>query len=81
MQYNNVYLFNELDGLNKIRNRIAHHEPICFLLGADQIDVGFVIHQYQRVQTLFLWMGIDACAMLYGLDHVQKECDKVLLIR
>lgn len=81
MQYNNVFLFNELDGLNTIRNRIAHHEPICFLLGADQIDVGYVIHQYRRVQTLFLWMGVDAHSLLYGLDHVQKECDKVLLLR
>ena len=29
IQYNNTYMFNELDGINILRNRIAHHEPIC----------------------------------------------------
>ncbi len=29
-QYNNTYIFNELAKLNKLRNRMAHHEPICF---------------------------------------------------
>ncbi len=80
MQYNNVFLFNELDGLNTIRTRIAHHEPVCFLLGAEQIDTSYVLHQYQRVQTLFLWMGVDAHAMLYGLDHVQQVCNRVFTL-
>jgi len=30
IQYNNVYVFNQLKQINDIRNRIAHHEPICF---------------------------------------------------
>lgn len=77
MQYNNVFFFNELDGLNTIRNRIAHHEPICFLIGAERIDTSYLLLQYQRVQTLFLWMGVDARAMLYGLDHVQQVCARV----
>lgn len=28
--YDNTYIYNELDKINTIRNRIAHHEPICF---------------------------------------------------
>lgn len=30
VQYNQAYMFNELDGVNILRNRIAHHEPVCF---------------------------------------------------
>ena len=32
-QIDNKYIFNELDRINHIRNRIAHHEPICFETG------------------------------------------------
>ena len=28
IQYNNQYIFNELDAVNRLRNRIAHHEPV-----------------------------------------------------
>lgn len=77
MQYNNSYMFNELDGVNKIRNRIAHHEPICFMLEQSEINTSYVLNQYLRVQNLFSWMGIDARALLYGLDHVQAVCDNI----
>ncbi len=33
VQYNHRYVFNELERINRIRNRIAHHEPVCFSLG------------------------------------------------
>lgn len=77
MQYNNSYMFNELDGVNKIRNRIAHHEPICFMLGLSEINTSYVLNQYLRIQNLFSWMGIDARALLYGLDHVLTVCNEI----
>lgn len=72
MQYNHRYIFNELDKVNTLRNRIAHHEPVCFLLHEPVIDTCYILNEYQKIQTLFLWMGIDSRAMLYGLDHVQR---------
>ena len=36
--------------------------------------------EYQRIQTLFSWMGVDAHAMLYGLDHVQQVCNRILFL-
>ena len=80
MQYNNTYIFNELDGVNNIRNRIAHHEPICFMKGSDSVSTSYLLQQYQRIQTMFSWMGVDAHAMLYGLDHVQQVCNRILLL-
>lgn len=77
VQYNHSYIFNELDKINTLRNRIAHHEPICFLLQQPVIDTGFILNEYQKIQTLFAWMGIDSQSLLYGLDHVKRVCDKI----
>ena len=77
IQYNNTYIFNELDKVNSLRNRIAHHEPICFRLHEAEIDTSYIINEYQKIQTLFSWMGIDSHSMLYGLDHVQSVCAKI----
>ena len=77
VQYNHSYIFNELDKINTLRNRIAHHEPICFLFQQPVIDTGFILNEYQKIQTLFRWMGIDSKSMLYGLDHVQRVCAKI----
>lgn len=77
MQYNNSFIFNELDKVNSLRNRIAHHEPICFRQNTAEIDTSYIINEYQKIQTLFSWMGIDSHSMLYGLDHVQHVCAKI----
>ena len=77
MQYNHTYMFNELDKVNTLRNRIAHHEPICFALGASQIDTSYIINQYERVHRLFAWMDVDSDSMLYGLDHVRNVCGEI----
>lgn len=33
LQIENKYIFNELDHINQLRNRIAHHEPVCSAAG------------------------------------------------
>ncbi|MBQ9213543.1 MAG: Abi family protein [Bacteroidales bacterium] len=77
IQYNHSYIFNELDKINTLRNRIAHHEPICFALQQNNIDTTYILNEYQKIQTLFMWMGIDSRALLYGLDHIQQVCMRV----
>lgn len=76
-QYNNTFIFNELDGINILRNRIAHHEPICFNLRQASIGTSYILNAYQKLHTLFMWMGIDSHSLLYGLDHVQQVCAKI----
>lgn len=41
IQYNNTTIFNELDHVNSLRNRIAHHEPICFPTGKSEITTDY----------------------------------------
>lgn len=77
VQYNNAYMFNELDGINILRNRIAHHEPICFAKKQPQIGTSYILNAYQNLHKLFMWMGIDSHSLLYGLDHVQQVCNRI----
>ena len=77
IQYNNTFIFNELDGINILRNRIAHHEPICFARHQAEIETSYILNAYQTLHKLFMWMGIDSRSLLYGLDHVQQVCSKI----
>lgn len=74
-QYNNTYFFRELAQLNTLRNRIAHHEPICFRGGAK--DTAEVRQLYALVRQLFGWLGVDEQALLAGLDHVEDVCTQI----
>ena len=76
-QLNRQYIYNELNKINSLRNRIAHHEPICFRTGQDVIYTDYVIKELAKIQTLFSWMGINGNSMLFGLNHVQKVCNKI----
>lgn len=77
LQYNNIYIFNQLAKLNDIRNRIAHHEPICFLAGQSIINTTYGRQHYNLILQLFQWMQIDESALLYGLDHINTVCNEI----
>ena len=76
-QYNNTYIFNVLDGVNILRNRIAHYEPICFARRMPEIGTSYILNAHQTLHKLFMWMGIDSYSLLYGLDHVRQVCLKI----
>ena len=46
MQYNHSYVFNQLGHINDLRNRIAHHEPICFVIGQAVKDTTYARQHY-----------------------------------
>lgn len=80
IQYNQTYIFNELAKINDMRNRIAHHEPICFRPSHSVIDTTYVRQNYNLILQLFQWMSIDEAALLYGLDHINRICDSIDLL-
>ena len=77
MQYNHTYIFNELAKINDLRNRIAHHEPICFLSINAIIDTNYTRQRYNLILQLFTWMNINSGELLYGLDHIQNVCNEI----
>lgn len=77
VQYNQTFVFNQLIEINNIRNRIAHHEPICFQLGSSIKNSTYARQQHGLIKQLFQWMGIDESALLYGIDHVNDICNQI----
>lgn len=77
IQYNQTYIFNQLKLVNDFRNRIAHHEPICFHPGTAVISTTNTLQHYNLILQLFQWMNINESALLYGLDHVSTLCNEI----
>ena len=73
-------MFAALDSVNNLRNRIAHHEPVCFNKTTGAIDTSYALTMYARIMTLFQWMGIDSGSLLFGLDHVGQVCNKIMCL-
>ena len=80
MQYNANYVFNQLALINRLRNRVAHHEPICFVPTYSRILTRYVGQIYGHMKELFQWMDIDMGTLLHGLDCVESECMQIDLI-
>ena len=78
-QYDNTYIFQELDYINNLRNRIAHHEPICFGNGANRNlkDTSYALNRYSRILILLTWLDVDGESLLYGLGDVKGICNKI----
>jgi hypothetical protein len=77
IQYNHTFVFNQLEQINMLRNRIAHHEPICFSPGNPIIKTTYARQQYNLLLQLFQWMNIDELSLLYGLDHITTVCNEI----
>ena len=76
-KFDNTYVFGELDYINKLRNRIAHNEPICFSSNHISVDVYYAQNRYNRIMELFRWMDIDGASLLYGLGRVNSACNQI----
>ncbi|PLK42082.1 Abi family protein [Emticicia sp. TH156] len=77
IQYNHTYVFNELAKINHLRNRLAHHEPICFSSTPTRIDTTYARQHYALILQLFNWMQINESTLLYGLDHINEVANKI----
>jgi hypothetical protein len=77
LQYNHTLVFNQLGKINSLRNRIAHHEPICFLPSKSVINTVYARQHYNLILQLFQWMNIDELSLLYGLDHITTVCNEI----
>lgn len=69
---NYTKVFKKLTSINRIRNRIAHHEPICFGIPLS-ISTSYAAQKYNQIIEVLHWMGVDGRAFLYGVDGFPKE--------
>jgi hypothetical protein len=77
LQYDHNYLFDELEKINELRNRLAHHEPVCFIPGQPVKNTTYARQHYGLILQLFQWMQIDEAALLYGLDHINAIASEI----
>jgi len=81
IQYNHSFVFNQLEKINDLRNRIAHHEPICFTDNQPIINTTYARQHYNLILQLFQWLNIDSHSLLYGLDHITTVCNEIDLLK
>jgi hypothetical protein len=75
--FNQDFVFNHLKSINNLRNRVAHHEPICFIPSFPVKDSNYARRHYNKIIQVLQWMNIDSAALLYGVDHVMDVCDSI----
>ena len=69
---NHTKVFKKLASINRIRNRIAHHEPICFGIPIS-VSTAYATGKYNQILELLHWMGINVTSFLFGLDGFNRE--------
>ena len=60
-------VFNELMRIKAFRNRIAHHEPICFGQ-TGLVDTAYARSNYMLILRYLFFLGYNESQILYGLD-------------
>jgi hypothetical protein len=68
-------IFQRLVQINQIRNRIAHHEPICFY--GNSISTVNIEYKYNIILELLSWLGCTPCKILYGIDKVPLSISRI----
>jgi hypothetical protein len=70
---NNIY--NKIDKIRKLRNRIAHHEPICFHYR--RISTRNTKIVYENIIELITWFGINPQELFEGIDEIPLYLHKI----
>ena len=73
---NQKIVYNKLTQINNLRNRIAHHEPICF----DQYNNPSTLYaqsHYQDLLDILSWLGYSPSQLLVGLESPDKVIIKI----
>jgi hypothetical protein len=73
---NQGFIYHKLDRINSIRNRVAHHEPICFG-GGNVISTVYARAHFQEMVDIITYMGIKSQELFYGIDRVIKEANYI----
>lgn len=68
-------IFNRLGEINDLRNRIAHHDPICF--EGENISTKKVEFAYYNAIDFLDWLGLNKAVILKDVDFVLEEIEYI----
>ena len=69
-------IYAELDKIRIFRNRIAHHEPLCFDIAAT-VNVSYVKDVYSLIVKYIQILGYNKNELLYGVEDPSQTIDKI----
>jgi hypothetical protein len=69
-------IFAELNIILDFRNRVAHHEPICFN-GSQSINLTSAVNTYNSIIQLTQWLNIDNLRFLKDLDNTNQIMSEI----
>ena len=67
---------NELDKIRQFRNRIAHHQPLCFNAN-DEVDLSYPEERYRLILQYTHWLGYGQSTIYHGLDQLHPIFTKI----
>lgn len=65
---NQTFVFNKLNVVNDLRNRIAHHDPICFIPKTAAVSPEIPNRAQESMEELIDWLGFQSHQLLNPLD-------------
>ncbi|MCZ8298169.1 MAG: Abi family protein [Flavobacterium sp.] len=71
---NQKVIYQKLNQINSLRNRVAHHEPICFG-PTNTISANYARLHFQHIVDLLTWMDVDATALFEDIFSCTNEMD------
>ena len=75
--FNHTYVFNNLNPVNELRNRVAHHDPVCFAPKTSVISCELPLRVHRAVAEMLYWMDFDPDEILEDIDFVLEEIDLI----
>ena len=72
LQINQKYVFKKLTEINDLRNRIAHHEPICFKNGLTHLDITDTIGISNSIVLILEWLNVDTKNQFVNLESINS---------
>jgi hypothetical protein len=73
---NQTFIYQKLHRINSIRNRIAHHEPICFGC-SNTISTLYARSHFQEMIDILDYMAIDSRQLLQGFNNVLQQANYI----
>ena len=69
-------IYDDLDKIRTFRNRIAHHEPLCFdCIGT--VNVAYVQQIFSLITKYIDFLGYSANELLYGVENPLQTIIKI----
>jgi len=77
--FNQKQIYKDLDSIRAFRNRIAHHEPICFD-SQKQVNVDYSEEIYNLILKYIEFLGYNTNEILFGVESPISIIQKIKVL-